>query len=153
MAFSLRSSVIEAGSRIPEAYTCDGRDVSPPLRWEDAPAGTQSFALICEDPDAPMGTWVHWVVYNLPADARKLPEGVPAREGLQDGSLQGKNDFGRVGYGGPCPPRGKPHRYFFRLYALDARLPPGAGNTKGTLLRAMTGRVLGQCELQGLYGR
>jgi len=153
MAFTLRSSAFQNGGAIGRAHTCDGKDVSPPLRWEDPPEGTRSFALICDDPDAPMGTWVHWVIYNIPASARELAEGVPPREKNADGSLQGMNDFGRVGYGGPCPPRGKPHRYFFRLYALDAAPALGPKATKKALLKAMEGRILAQAELMGTYGR
>jgi Raf kinase inhibitor-like YbhB/YbcL family protein len=153
MAFVLDSSAIEAGGAISALYTCDGRDISPPLHWEHPPAGTQSFALICDDPDAPMGTWVHWVLYNLAGSQRQLPEAVPAREKLVDGTLQGRNDFGRIGYGGPCPPRGKPHRYSFRLYALDALLPLAPGVRKKDLLKAMQGHILGQAEFLGVYGR
>jgi Raf kinase inhibitor-like YbhB/YbcL family protein len=153
MAFMLRSSAFEAGSVIGRAYTCDGRDINPPLRWENPPGGTRSYALICDDPDAPMGTWVHWVIYNIPAAARELAEGLPAREKSPDGSLQGQNDFGRIGYGGPCPPRGKPHRYFFRLYALDAVPGLGPGATRKALLKAIEGHVLAQAELMGSYGR
>jgi Raf kinase inhibitor-like YbhB/YbcL family protein len=153
MALTLRSAVFEAGSRIPQAYTCDGRDVSPPLRWAGAPQDTGSYALVCDDPDAPRGTWVHWVIYNIPADADRLPEGVPASERLENGALQGKNDSGRIGYGGPCPPRGKPHRYFFRLYALDGQLSAEAGLTKKALLNQMQGHILESAELHGSYGR
>lgn len=153
MALSLRSAAFEPGSRIPQIYTCDGRDVSPPLRWTGAPRGTAGFALICDDPDAPMGTWVHWVLYNIPADTDRLPEALPASERLESGVLQGGNDFGKIGYGGPCPPRGKPHRYFFRLYALDCQLSTTAGLTKKALLAQMQGHVLENTEFHGLYGR
>lgn len=153
MAFMLKCSAFEPGSLIGRAYTCDGRDITPPLRWENPPSGTRSFALVCEDPDAPMGTWVHWVIYNIPATARELSEGFPPREKSPDGSLQGQNDFGRLGYGGPCPPRGKPHRYFFRLYALDSVPGLGPGATRKALLKATEGHVLAQAELMGTYGR
>jgi Raf kinase inhibitor-like YbhB/YbcL family protein len=153
MTFVLRSSAIEAGSWIATLYTCGGRDISPPLYWENPPTGTQSFALLCDDPDAPMGTWVHWILYNLPGNQRQLPEAVPAREKLPEGTLQGMNDFGRIGYGGPCPPRGKPHRYSFRVYALDAVLPLAPGLSKKALLEAMEGHILGQAEFLGIYGR
>jgi Raf kinase inhibitor-like YbhB/YbcL family protein len=153
MALSLRSAAFESGSRIPRIYTCDGRDASPPLRWANAPQGTRSFALICDDPDAPMGTWVHWVIYNIPAETDRLPEALPCAEKLDDGALQGGNDFGRIGYGGPCPPRGKAHRYFFRLYALDCALSAAAGLTKRALLKQMQGHILETAELFGLYGR
>jgi hypothetical protein len=153
MALKVESPAFSPGGDIPRQHTCDGPDLSPPLRWSEPPAGTQSLALICDDPDAPAGTWVHWVLYRIPASARGLPEGVPKRETLADGSRQGRNDFGKVGYGGPCPPRGPKHRYFFKLYALDTvlDLPPGA--TKAELLKAMEGHVLAQGELMGRYGR
>ena len=153
MALSLRSAAFESGSRIPQTYTCDGRDVSPPLRWDNVPPGTKSFALICDDPDAPMGTWVHWVIYDIPTDKDRLPEAIPSTEQLDSGALQGGNDFGRIGYGGPCPPRGKPHRYFFRLYALDGKLSAPGGLTKKALLKQMQGHILETAELHGLYGR
>ncbi len=153
MAFTIRSSAFQEGGTIARIHTCDDRDISPPLSWENPPEGTKSLALICDDPDAPMGTWIHWVLYNLPGSVRKLPEGVPAQAKLKDGTLQGKNDFGRTGYGGPCPPRGKPHRYFFKLYALDMELKLSPGLTKKELLRAIEGHILGQTELFGKYGR
>ena len=153
MALSMRSASFESASRIPQVYTCDGRDVSPPLRWANAPQGTMSFALICDDPDAPMGTWVHWVIYNIPAETDRLAEALPSSEQLDSGALQGNNDFGRIGYGGPCPPRGKPHRYFFRLYALDCALSASAGLTKKALLKQMQGHILETTEFFGLYGR
>ncbi len=124
-----------------------------PLRWADPPQGTKTFALICDDPDAPRGTWVHWVLFNLPADRRELPEGVPAQETLDGGARQGKNDFGNLGYGGPAPPRGKPHRYFFKLYALDTALDLPAGATKDQVVAAMQGHVLAEGQLMGRYGR
>ena len=138
---------------IPTRHTCDGPDISPALHWSQPPEGTKGFALICDDPDAPMGTWVHWVIFNLPATARSLPEGVPKDRELPDGSRQGKNDFGRVGYGGPCPPKGPAHRYYFKLYALDSRLTALAGATKRDVEQAMQGRVLAQGLLMGRYGR
>jgi Raf kinase inhibitor-like YbhB/YbcL family protein len=153
MAFSLRSAAFDSGTAIPKAHTCDGPDVSPPLRWDDPPPGTRGFALVCEDPDAPAGIWTHWVIYGIPAALRQLPEGVPAQASLADGSAQGKNDFGRLGYGGPCPPRGRPHRYFFRLYALDQALAPAPGLSRSGLLQAVKGHVLGQAQLHGAYGR
>lgn len=153
MAFEIKSSVFTQGQPIPRKYACDGPDLSVPLTWTDPPAGTKSFALIADDPDAPMGTWVHWVLYDLPAEARQLPEGVPKKETLSDGSRQGMNDFGRIGYGGPCPPPGKPHRYFFKLYALDKKigLPPRA--TKPQVLDAMKNHLLGEAQLMGTYKR
>src|SRR5205807_8239545 len=153
MAFSLTSAAFTEGSAVPPRYTCDGADVSPPLAWSDAPPGTASFALIADDPDAPAGTWVHWVLYNLPANATELPEGVKKQEQLPDGTLQGRNDFRKVGYNGPCPPPGKPHRYFFKLYALNAKLTLKAGATKNDVESAMKGHILAQTELMGKYGR
>jgi Raf kinase inhibitor-like YbhB/YbcL family protein len=153
MALQMTSTAFSAGEMIPKKFTCDGPDVSPQLAWNDAPAGTQSFALIVDDPDAPVGTWVHWVLYDLLASARELPEGVAKQEQLPSGARQGRNDFGKTGYGGPCPPPGKPHRYFFKLYALDAKLNLKAGATKADVERALKGHALGQAELMGRYGR
>src|SRR5712692_1792301 len=153
MAFELTSSAFKAGEAIPRKHTCDGADVSPPLTWTDPPAGTASFALVADDPDAPVGTWVHWVLYDLPATARGLPEGVPAEATLKDGSRQGTNDFRKIGYGGPCPPRGTPHRYFFKLYALDTALGLAPAATKQAVVKAMEGHLGGQAELMGRYGR
>ncbi len=153
MAFRIESSAFQEKSSIPTKYTCDGEDLSPPLSWSDAPGGTQSFVLISDDPDAPVGTWVHWVIYNLSPDVRELPEGLPKQETLPNGARQGMTDFRRVGYGGPCPPPGKPHRYFFKLYALDRTLdlPPKA--TKAEVLMAMNGHELAQVQLVGTYQR
>ncbi len=153
MAFTLTSTAFEGGKEIPRQYTCEGKDVSPPLRWAGAPSGAKSFALIADDPDAPVGTWVHWVLYDVPGSAADLPEGMSMAETLPSGARQGLNDFRKVGYGGPCPPPGKPHRYFFRLYALDAPtgLPPRAH--KAEVLKAIEGHVLGQAELMGTYRR
>ncbi len=153
MAFELTSSAFLPGETIPTKHTCDGADVSVPLRWSDPPAGTGSFALIADDPDAPRGTWVHWVLYDLPAVSRELPEGVPAQEVLPSGARQGMNDFRKVGYGGPCPPPGPAHRYVFKLYALDRAigLPPRA--TKAQLLDAMKGHILAEAQLVGRYKR
>jgi Raf kinase inhibitor-like YbhB/YbcL family protein len=153
MALQLTSTAFSAGEMIPKRFTCNGADVSAPLVWNDAPVGTESFALIVDDPDAPVGTWVHWVLYDLPASTRELAEGVTKQQQLPSGARQGRNDFGRIGYGGPCPPPGKPHRYFFKLYALDAKLNLKAGATKADLERALKGHVLGQAELMGRYGR
>lgn len=153
MTIDFTSDAFKHEALIPVKHTGDGPDVSPPLAWADPPEGTASFAIICDDPDAPMGTWVHWVIYNIPADARALPEGVPATEKLDLGAVQGKNDFGKIGYGGPAPPPGKPHRYFFKLYCLDAKLPPDPGATKQQLLATMAGHVLAQGTLMGRYER
>jgi Raf kinase inhibitor-like YbhB/YbcL family protein len=151
MTLDLSSSVIRE-QKIPRYYTCDGDNVSPPLAWENVPEGTQSFALIAEDPDAPGGTFTHWILYNLPPSLRWLPENVRRDPTLPNGALQGFNSFRQVGYGGPCPPGGT-HRYFFRLYALDRQLelPPAAH--KEDLLEAMQGHILAEAELMGTYTR
>lgn len=151
-AFALTSSAFLDGQAIPALYTCEGKDLSPPLAWTNPPAGTQSLALIADDPDAPGKTWVHWVLYNLPASRRELEEGFPASPELEDGIRQGMTDFGRTGYGGPCPPSGV-HRYFFKLYALDAVLSLKPSAAKRQLESAMEGHVLGQAQLMGTYRR
>jgi len=153
MTFSLKSSAFAAGAEIPKQFTCTAADVSPALEWSNTPEKTASFALIMDDPDAPVGTWVHWVVWNLPPSAHSLPEGVAKREQLEDGSRQGRNDFSKIGYGGPCPPPGKPHRYFFRLYALDVKLALVPGASRQELDAAMKGHVLGQAEYMGTFRR
>ncbi len=140
-------------SDIPAAFTCDGSDLSPALTWTAPPEGTRSFALVVEDPDAPRGTWVHWVLYDVPAVERELREGAASNGHLPAGAHQGRNDFGKIGYGGPCPPPGRPHRYYFRLYALDAELGLKAGVTRAQLDRSMRGHVLASAELMGRYGR
>jgi Raf kinase inhibitor-like YbhB/YbcL family protein len=151
-AMELKSTAFRNGEMIPAPYTCDGKDVSPPLEWSAFPEGTKSFALICDDPDAPVGTWVHWVIYNLPAETTELPENVPRDKKLTSGGMQGTNDWHRIGYGGPCPPSGI-HRYFFRLYALDSILNLGAVATKEQLLTAMKSHVLAEGQLMGKYRR
>ena len=152
MAFVLKTTAFPESGLIPKKYTCDGTDVSPALSWNTPPEGTQSFALIADDPDAPVGTWTHWVIWNIPAKTMALPESMAKTEEAF-GALQGKNDFKRIGYGGPCPPPGKPHRYFFKLYALDTRLELKAGASKAELERAMKGHILAQAELVGKYAR
>lgn len=152
MAFTITSTAFQAKGEIPPKYTCEGADVSPPLRWADAPAGTQSFALIVDDPDAPdpqapKRVWVHWVLYNIPASIHELGEAIQT---LPPGTREGLNDWNRTGYGGPCPPIGR-HRYFFKLYALDTILPDLHRPTKATLLKAMEGHILGQAEVMGTY--
>jgi len=153
VVMQVTSSAFVPGGDMPIAHTCDGKDVSPPLSWTEPPGGTRSFALICDDPDAPVGTWVHWVLFNLPAETRSLSEKFPVDPELPTGARQGKNDFGRTGYGGPCPPPGPSHRYFFRVYALDAPLAVAAGARKADVEKAMRGHVLAQGELMGRYGR
>lgn len=154
MTMKITSRAFSEGAPIPRQYTGDGADVSPPLQWTDVPEGTRCFALVCDDPDAPSGTWVHWVLYDLPAQSRDLPEGVPRQKDLASGARQGLNDFGKVGYGGPAPPRGRgAHRYFFRLYALDAATGLQAGARKQDLLKAIKGHVLAEAQLMGTYER
>jgi Raf kinase inhibitor-like YbhB/YbcL family protein len=151
-SFELTSPAFAPEEAIPQQYSCDGEDISPPLEWTDPPEGTQSFALIVDDPDAPAGIWVHWVLYNLPGEARGLAEGVPPDAELPDGSRHGENSWGRTDYGGPCPPSGT-HRYFFKLYALDTVLDLDAGASKETLLETMEGHILAQAETMGVYSR
>jgi len=153
MAFTLTTTAFSSGGEIPKKYTCDAADLSPALAWNGMPAGTQTFALIADDPDAPVGTWTHWVIWDIPAKLTGLAENVLKTETLADGTRQGRNDFRRIGYGGPCPPPGKPHRYFFRLYALDGKLDLRAGSSRGELEKAMSGHVLAQAEVMGKYGR
>ncbi len=153
ITLTVQSPAFSDGFAIPKDYTADGANASPPLRWSDPPEGAKSFALVCDDPDAPRGTFTHWVLYNLPADARELPPGVPPDGTLPSGARQGTNSFGRIGYGGPSPPPGPAHRYQFKLYALDAPLPLEAGATKEQLLAAMRGRQLAEGRLTGVYGR
>jgi len=142
----LKSSAFEHGGMIPSAYTCDGRDVSPPLEVTDVPPGTASLALVMDDPDAPGGTFDHWIVWNIPPETRVFPEGT------EPSGVQGRTDFGKLGYGGPCPPSGV-HRYMFRLYALDTKLDLPEGSRKADVLKAMQGHVLAEALLQGNYSR
>ena len=149
----ITTTAFAEGAMIPQRYTGDGADVSPPLAWSEPPAGVQTFALIADDPDAPRGTWTHWVLWGLPPQTADLAEAVPAVKTLPGGGHQGTNDFGKIGYGGPAPPRGKPHRYFFKLFALDARLNLAEGATKAQLEAALKGHVLEQAQLMGTYQR
>jgi Raf kinase inhibitor-like YbhB/YbcL family protein len=153
MRLELTSPAFQEGQPIPRHYTGDGPNHSPPLQWSDPPEGTQSWALICEDPDAPRGIWVHWVLFNLPAEARALKEGIPAQATLPNGATQGTNDFGKIGYGGPAPPPGKPHRYFFKLYALDRRLELPSGANRKQLLAALASHLLAEGQCMGTYAR
>ena len=148
----ITSTAFSEGDMIPRQYSCDGEDISPPLSWTGAPEGTKSFALIADDPDAPVGTWVHWVMYNIPESVTELPENVPPAEQLQNSSVHGINDFRKIGYGGPCPPGGT-HRYYFKFYALDTLLDLDAGASKKELLRAMKDHVLAEGQLMGTYSR
>lgn len=153
MEIKITSTAFEEGGLIPKKYTCDGIDVSPPLEWTSVPEGTKSFALICDDPDAPTrGTWIHWVIFNMPADTRELPENIPPQKTLANGAKQGINDFRKIGYGGPCPPSGT-HRYYFYLYALDTEIKLEGGAIKEQLLKAMKGHILAEGQLMGKYKR
>jgi Raf kinase inhibitor-like YbhB/YbcL family protein len=150
----LHTNAFQQSQSIPQKYTCDGADVSPELTWEGAPANTKSFALICDDPDAPSGTFTHWVLYGLPSSSGKLPEGMPKTHQVDSPkSIQGMNGFGKTGYGGPCPPRGNAHRYYFKLYALDQELQLPSKAEKQDLEQAMKGHILDQAELMGTYQR
>ena len=152
MDFKLTSTAFQEGQPIPRQYTCDGVNVSPPLEWSGAPPAAKTFAIICDDPDAPSGTWVHWVVYDLPAENIGLVENLPPTENLKAGGFQGTNDFGKIGYGGPCPPSGT-HRYFFKIYALDNYLSLKVGATKAFVEKAMEGHIVAQGQLMGTYSR
>jgi len=148
----VKSAAFGHRTSMPDKYTCDGADVSPPLEWRNAPSGTKTFAIICDTPDAPTGTWVHWVIYDIPADITKLPESVTKNGQLDIGAKQGKNDFDQIGYGGPCLPAGE-HRFFFKLYALDGPTNLKVGASKEELLQAVKGHVLAEAELMGIYAR
>ena len=148
----IKSQAFPQGGSIPARYTCDGQDISPPIAWSATVAGTKSFALIADDPDAPGGTWVHWVVWNIPAGARELEENLPRKDRLPNGARQGITDFKRVGYGGPCPPSGT-HGYYFRLFALDATLDLPPSTARLDLEKAMQGHILAQAEWMGTYSR
>jgi Raf kinase inhibitor-like YbhB/YbcL family protein len=152
MELKLTSASFKAGQAIPRQYTCDGVNVSPPLEWGHAPKNARTIAIIADDPDAPGGTWVHWVLFNLPAENIGLVENLPATENLKAGGFHGKNDFDKIGYGGPCPPSGT-HRYIFKIYAVDAELPLKAGATKADVEKAMQGHIVAQGQLMGSYGR
>ena len=149
----LTSTSFDEGAPIPAKHTCEDKNVSPPLKWNGVPAEAKSQVLIADDPDAPVGTWVHWVVYDLPASTKELPEDVAKGQYLSGGAKQGLNDFKTLGYGGPCPPPGKPHRYFFKLYALDKQLDLKPGATKRTVEQAMENHIIAHCELMGTYER
>ena len=149
MSIEVTSTAFQQGMTIPKQYTGDGADQSPPLRWSEPPSGTKSIALICDDPDAPRGTWVHWVLFNLPTQTRELEEGVPTTATLPSGAKQGKNDFGNIGYGGPAPPKGKAHRYFFKLYALGVGRGLGCWRNQGPTGERHEGTHLGQGTTHG----
>ena len=154
MAFAITTESFENGQTIPKKYTCDGEDISVPLYWENIPEGTKSLALICDDPDAPRGTWVHWLVINIPPTANQLAEGLTVhKDSSLAGAIECYNDFGRVEYGGPCPPKGPAHRYYFKLYALDTILELTKDATKVDIEKAMIGHILEETQLMGKYGR
>jgi hypothetical protein len=149
-SIKLTSTAFKEGEPIPRQYTCNGVNVSPSLEWSGVPKSAKTLVIIADDPDAPSGTWVHWVLYNLPADNIGMVENLPATDELGAGGFQGKNDFGKIGYGGPCPPSGT-HRYFFKIYALDSELPLKSGATKAEVEKAMEGHVVAQGQLMGTY--
>jgi Raf kinase inhibitor-like YbhB/YbcL family protein len=157
MAILIESPAFASGGAIPKLHTCDGMDISPPLTWSGVPETARSLALICEDPDAPRGTWTHWVIFDIPASVKELAADVPTKERVAvaaggETAVQGKNDFGKTGYGGPCPPGGT-HRYFFRIYALDIEVGLGPRTTRLDLLRSIKGHILAEGELMGTYSR
>jgi len=152
MAITITSAAFTEGSIIPREYTCDGEDISPPLAWAGIPENAKSLALICDDPDAPMGTWVHWVLFNIPAHIMELSAKIPSEKIIQNGAKHGINDFRKIGYGGPCPPGGT-HRYYFKLYALDTEINAEAGITNIELLKKMEGHILAEGQLMGRYSR
>jgi Raf kinase inhibitor-like YbhB/YbcL family protein len=152
MKLEVKSTAFDSGGMIPSKYACDGMNISPSLSWDKVPDGTKSITIISDDPDAPMGTWVHWVLFNLPSETTGLDEGVQSYKTHSNGSIHGINDFGKLGYGGPCPPVGT-HRYFFKVYALDQVLLLQPGATKRDVVNAMRGHILAQGELMGKYKR
>ncbi len=153
MTLALKSSAFEQGAEIPKKHTCDAADVSPALEWSGLPPRTVTFALVMDDPDAPNGTWVHWVMWNVPTSAHELREAIPKRDPLEEGTRQGRNSFGKIGYNGPCPPRGKPHRYFFRLYALDEKLDLAPGSSNVVLQQAIKDHIIVEADYMGTYKR
>jgi len=150
-AIQISSPAFADGAAIPKKYTCEGEDVSPPLKWGPTPEGTKSFALISEDPDAPSGTWVHWVIYDIPGEVNELSENIAKSEVVLNGVKQGLNDFEKIGYGGPCPPAGKTHRYFFKIYALDSYVNLKSGALKEQLIKAIQSHILAEGQLIGTY--
>jgi len=152
MGITLTSTAFQDGGNIPSTYTCDGQDGSPPLDWSGVPQTAKSLALICDDPDAPGRTWVHWVLYDLPPTVTRLPAELPRTERPSVGGKQGMNDFKKIGYGGPCPPSGS-HRYFFKIYALDIETTIAPGSTKDQLMQAIANHILEEGQLMGRYQR
>lgn len=153
MTFSVSSPSFQNGEEIPKKFTCEGADVSPELEFISPPANAQSFAIIADDPDAPVGTWTHWVLFDLPAETRSLPENVAKVDEVPTGGRQGRNDFKKIGYGGPCPPAGKAHRYFFKVYALDKKLNLKPGASRQEVEEAMKDHVLASAEWMGKFQR
>ncbi|MFO7922851.1 MAG: YbhB/YbcL family Raf kinase inhibitor-like protein [Bacteroidales bacterium] len=153
MAFNISTPAFENGASIPEVHTCEGDDISPLLRWDGEPKDTASFALIMEDPDAPGGTFTHWIVYNLPPDCHELEKIIPVKRHLENKAIQGKNDFGKIGYNGPCPPKGEEHHYFFRIFALKKKLPPESIDNGTQFYEAMNGLIIEKAEYMGRYYR
>ncbi len=153
MGINLKSDVFEEGGIIPTKHTCDDINISPPLRWDSLPERTISFAILCEDPDVSIGTWTHWIIFNIPPSVMELSGGIKNKEKLENGIIQGINDFGYAGYGGPCPPEGEEHRYYFRIYALDTTLNLNPGAKRDEFLRALDENVLDEGQLMGIYGR
>ncbi len=151
MAFNLTSTAFEYGASIPHKHSCKGEDVPPPLSWDEIPKGTVSLALLLEDPDAPGGTFLHWLIYNIPADTTTLDGVSPVEKHLKNGAFQAQNDFGKKGYGGPCPPKGEEHRYFFRLFALKKKLPPESINKVEDFYAAVNGHTLDKAEYMGKF--
>jgi len=152
MTIELTSSAFNNGQAIPQKFSCDGEDISPPLEWDNLPAETSSLTLIMDDPDAPGGTWVHWVHYDISATTTELPENLALADPVSDAGKQGRNNWNKLGYGGPCPPSGS-HRYFFKIYALDTHLSLDVGATKEEILREMEGHILAQGQMMGTYER
>lgn len=153
MVLKIESPAFREGEMIPKRFTCDGEDISPPLSWKEVPNGTRSLAIICDDPDASTGTWDHWILFNIDPSKGGLPEAVSKERRLPGGEIHGKNSWGRSYYGGPCPPPGKPHRYIFKLFALDTRLSISPGSNKSELLESMKKHILDKARLVGIYGR
>jgi Raf kinase inhibitor-like YbhB/YbcL family protein len=153
ITMKLTSTAFQDGAFIPDTFTCKGANISPPLLWSGMPAGTKSFAVTCEDPDALVGVWIHWVMYNIPPDKTGLDQQVVPKQTLPDGSVQGTNDFGDIGYSGPCPPKDTPHRYYFKVYALDTTFNLTGKVTKQVLDEKMTDHIIGQGQLIGKYER
>lgn len=153
-SFELKSKAFNKGESIPAKYTCDGDNISPDLYWVDVPDSTESFAIICKDPDAPGGTFIHWMIYNIPYDyTNTLAENVAQVENLPNGAIQTENDFGKIGYSGPCPPAGKPHRYIFEIYALEIMLPVAQDATRDDIMQLIRRHYMGEVHLEGLYSR